>query len=70
MLSSKLFALLERIYSKNQRNMLALGASKHWSKALEMLTSDSEIKADSLVKYFQPLTDWLKDENEKYQGSL
>ena len=50
--------------------MLALGASMHWSKALEMLTRDSEIKADSLVKYFQPLTDWLKDENKKYQSNL
>jgi hypothetical protein len=62
--------LLIKNFFKNQRNMLTLGASMHWSKALEMLTSDSEMKADSLVKYFQPLTDWLKDENEKYQNSL
>ena len=50
--------------------MLALGASMHWSEALEMLTRDSEIKADSLLKYFEPLADWLKDENKKYQNSL
>ena len=48
--------------------MLSLGASLHWSEALESLTKEKEIKADSLIKYFEPLTDWLKNENAKYSS--
>ncbi len=46
--------------------MLTLGASKHWSEALLALTNVREVNAAPLLEYFKPLTDWLKNENSKY----
>ena len=46
--------------------MLKLGSSVHWTEALQALTNDREVKANSLLDYFKPLTDWLKKENSKY----
>jgi peptidyl-dipeptidase A len=50
--------------------MLSLGSSMHWSEALESLTREKDVNADALLEYFKPLTDWLKEENTKYQSSL
>jgi hypothetical protein len=46
--------------------MLQLGASKHWTYALNLLTGQNKITADSLLKYFAPLNEWLIKENSKY----
>lgn len=45
--------------------MLELGASKHWSKSLEVLTNQEKISADALNEYFKPLHEWLINENFK-----
>lgn len=45
--------------------MLELGGSKPWPEALEQLTGVSELKADSIINYFKPLTDWLTKQNIK-----
>jgi hypothetical protein len=45
--------------------MLELGSSKHWSVALEILTGKKEVSPDSLIKYFEPLIEWLIIENSK-----
>uniref|UniRef100_A0A182RFM6 Angiotensin-converting enzyme n=1 Tax=Anopheles funestus TaxID=62324 RepID=A0A182RFM6_ANOFN len=41
------------------RKLLALGASVHWTDVLEELTGDVEISAKSLLKYYQPLDEFL-----------
>jgi peptidyl-dipeptidase A len=44
--------------------MMALGASKPWPDALEALTGEREMDATAIVDYFQPLTDWLAEQNK------
>uniref|UniRef100_A0A182NHM3 Angiotensin-converting enzyme n=1 Tax=Anopheles dirus TaxID=7168 RepID=A0A182NHM3_9DIPT len=41
------------------RKSLSLGGSVHWTEVLEVLTGDTEISAKSLLKYYQPLSDFL-----------
>jgi peptidyl-dipeptidase A len=45
--------------------MLALGASKPWPEALELITGSREMDASAIVDYFQPLMAWLKTQNEE-----
>lgn len=47
------------------KEMLALGASKPWPDALEVLTGQREMDATAIVDYYAPLMDWLKKQNEK-----
>lgn len=44
---------------------LSLGASKHWSETLEILTGSKQVSAEALLEYFSPLHKFLKEENEK-----
>ncbi|CAF0741045.1 unnamed protein product [Brachionus calyciflorus] len=48
------------------KEMLKLGASKHWSYTLKMLTGETVVSASSLLEYFKPLYEWLIEENSKY----
>uniref|UniRef100_A0A182QDG1 Angiotensin-converting enzyme n=1 Tax=Anopheles farauti TaxID=69004 RepID=A0A182QDG1_9DIPT len=45
--------------------MLALGSSKPWPEAMEVLTGERRMSAEALIEYFQPLYDWLVVENER-----
>ncbi|XP_029646875.2 angiotensin-converting enzyme [Octopus sinensis] len=42
--------------------MLKLGSSKPWQDALEQLTGTRKLDAKSMLTYFKPLEDWLKNE--------
>lgn len=44
---------------------MALGASQPWPEAMKALTGQSEMRAEPLLEYFQPLHDWLIEENRK-----
>jgi peptidyl-dipeptidase A len=44
--------------------MLALGASKPWPDALEVLTGERQVQASALLDYFAPLRAWLKEKNK------
>lgn len=44
--------------------MLAMGSSKPWPDAMEVLTGQRKMSADALIEYFQPLYDWLVKENK------
>lgn len=44
-------------------NMLKLGSSVTWEDALEQVTGTREMSSGSLVTYFKPLLDYLKDVN-------
>ncbi len=44
--------------------MLELGASKPWPDALEAFTGTREMDGSAMISYFEPLMDWLKEENK------
>lgn len=43
--------------------MLELGQSKPWQEALKQMTGESRADASAMVEYFQPVLDWLKEQN-------
>ncbi|XP_020642422.3 angiotensin-converting enzyme 2 isoform X1 [Pogona vitticeps] len=45
------------------RDMLMLGRSQPWTKALESVTGEKSMNASALLHYFQPLYLWLKKNN-------
>jgi peptidyl-dipeptidase A len=44
--------------------MLAMGASKPWPEALEILTGEKQMDASALADYFAPLKTWLDEQNK------
>jgi peptidyl-dipeptidase A len=44
--------------------MLEMGASRPWPDALEAFTGTREMSGESLIRYFAPLTEWLKQQNQ------
>ncbi|MGA2218356.1 MAG: M2 family metallopeptidase [Terracidiphilus sp.] len=44
--------------------MLELGRSKPWPEALKAMTGSDRADASAIVEYFQPLMDWLKEQNK------
>ncbi|XP_023257445.1 angiotensin-converting enzyme 2 [Seriola lalandi dorsalis] len=48
------------------RNMLELGRSQSWTRALDTISGDTKMDARPLLDYFQKLHDWLKVENKKH----
>ena len=48
-------------------DMLRLGASEPWQDALEKLTGTRRIDAAPIIEYFQPLMEWLSEENKSRQ---
>jgi peptidyl-dipeptidase A len=46
------------------RAMLAMGASRPWPEALAALSGETQGDANALIEYFQPLHDWLKEQNQ------
>jgi oligoendopeptidase F len=51
-------------------NMLALGSSKPWPEALEQVTGQRAMDASALVEYYQPLYEWLRQENAKAEEPI
>ena len=46
---------------------LSLGASEPWQDALEQLTGSRAIDAGAIIEYFQPLMQWLGEQNRGQQ---
>ncbi|RZC38944.1 hypothetical protein BDFB_007692, partial [Asbolus verrucosus] len=42
---------------------LSLGASRHWSDVLEVITEERKLDASALLEYFQPLYEFLQQQN-------
>lgn len=60
------------VYDNNQAGerfaqMLALGASRPWPKALETLTGEKQMDAKAILDYFAPLKKWLDEQNRGEQ---
>ncbi|PAA65183.1 hypothetical protein BOX15_Mlig023828g3 [Macrostomum lignano] len=47
------------------KKFLAHGSSLHWEDVLSELTGTTELRADSLVRYFAELNEFLTEENKK-----
>ncbi|XP_063424354.1 angiotensin-converting enzyme-like [Mytilus trossulus] len=47
------------------RNMLALGSSKPWQDAMQVMTGGRNMSALPIIQYFTPLIDWLKEQNKE-----
>jgi len=45
-------------------DLLSLGASQPWQDALEKLTGTRRIDAAAITEYFQPLMQWLNEQNQ------
>jgi peptidyl-dipeptidase A len=45
------------------QGMMEMGMSRPWPDALEALTGQREVDASAMVEYFQPLVDWLEEQN-------
>lgn len=56
-----------RTAGKRFMDMLELGASRPWQDALEKLTGTRRMDASAIIEYFQPLTDWLREQNQGRQ---
>ncbi|KAM3933298.1 angiotensin-converting enzyme 2 [Leptodactylus fuscus] len=52
------------------RSMLALGGSKPWTEALEIITGGTKMDAQPLLNYFQPLYEWLRQNNAAYNRKV
>lgn len=52
------------------RKALELGFSKPWPEAMQMITGQPNMSAEALLTYFQPLTNWLINENLKNKDNL
>ncbi len=44
--------------------MMRMGASRPWPEALRVLTGEEKMDAGAMIEYFQPLHDWLKEQNK------
>lgn len=47
------------------RKMLQLGCSEPWPIAMEILTGQKNMDAGPLLRYFAPIYEWLKEENNR-----
>ncbi len=56
-----MFVILWRVY----RAALSLGSSKHWQQVMLQLTGVRKFSAQPLLEYFQPLSDWLQQQNSQ-----
>ncbi|XP_068455494.1 angiotensin-converting enzyme 2 [Clinocottus analis] len=52
------------------RNMLELGRSESWTRALQTISGDVRMDSRPLLDYFQKLHDWLQAENKKQQRTV
>uniref|UniRef100_A0A3Q2QIJ2 Angiotensin-converting enzyme n=1 Tax=Fundulus heteroclitus TaxID=8078 RepID=A0A3Q2QIJ2_FUNHE len=52
------------------RNMLELGRSQSWTRALQTISGDVRMDARALLDYFKKLYDWLKQDNLKHNRAV
>jgi len=53
-----------KVAGQKLSSMLSLGRSQPWRDALEVLTGERQFKASALIRFFAPLQEWLKRDNE------
>ena len=48
-----------------RREVLKLGSSKPWMDAMELMTGERKMDAKPILDYFQPLIQWLEEDNRR-----
>ncbi|XP_078660646.1 angiotensin-converting enzyme-like isoform X2 [Branchiostoma floridae x Branchiostoma belcheri] len=46
------------------KNMLSMGESKPWPEAMEAITGQRDLDPSAILKYFEPLEKWLREQNK------
>lgn len=49
---------------------MKMGFSKPWPEAMTLITGQSKMSVQPLMEYFQPLIEWLEEENKKNGDTL
>ena len=44
--------------------MLKLGSSEPWQVAMQQISGTDKMDASAVLEYFQPLMEWLQNENQ------
>ncbi|ENN80010.1 hypothetical protein YQE_03557, partial [Dendroctonus ponderosae] len=52
------------------KQMLAMGSSRPWPDALELITGQSTMDATGTLDFFKPLHKWLEAENQKINATI
>lgn len=52
-----------KVAGEHLNQMLSMGASQPWPKALETLTGQEQMDATAILDYFAPLKKWLDEQN-------
>ena len=52
------------------RKVLQSGSSKPWEEVLEDALGTRKMDASSLMKYFEPITIWLEEQNQAQNETL
>ncbi|KAL1500872.1 hypothetical protein ABEB36_006297 [Hypothenemus hampei] len=47
------------------KQVLAMGSSKPWPDALQVITGQRDMDAAGILEFFKPLTKWLEEENRR-----
>lgn len=42
-----------------------MGSSRPWPEAMEVLTGQRKMDGTALIQFFQPLYNWLREQNKK-----
>ncbi|XP_017096758.2 angiotensin-converting enzyme [Drosophila bipectinata] len=50
---------------KKMRDMMQLGATKHWRDVMEIATGERKLSGRGILEYFAPLFTWLKERNKQ-----
>lgn len=51
-------------------NALRTGSSKTWQEVLKDMTGSDKMDVGPLMEYFEPVTNWLKEQNAKKNETL
>lgn len=46
-------------------DVMKMGFSKPWPEAMTLITGQLKMSVQPLMEYFQPLIEWLEEENKK-----
>lgn len=53
-----------RAVGERLEKMLAMGSSRPWPEALEVLTGSRQMDGSAMLEYFRPLLAWLREQNK------
>lgn len=56
-----------KVVGERLNRMMALGLSRPWPEALEVLTGSKQMDARAILDYFAPLQKWLEEQNKGQQ---